>query len=84
MPSRWRSLTVVRVDLKVDLHRTHCAGIGVAHLHLPMPVPSPLLRVFSGLTGARRAAESIVPTRSFDDVILPTVTRRGLIKRSCM
>src|SRR5688572_567691 len=43
-----------------------------------MPVPPPLLRVFSGLAGTRRAVESIVPKRTFDDVVLPPVTRRAL------
>src|SRR5688572_22979488 len=38
----------------------------------------PLLRVFSGLTGNRRVVESIVPRRTFDDVILPPATRRTL------
>jgi SpoVK/Ycf46/Vps4 family AAA+-type ATPase len=41
-------------------------------------MPHPLLRVFSGLTGGRRVVESIVPRRSFDDVILPPPTRRTL------
>jgi SpoVK/Ycf46/Vps4 family AAA+-type ATPase len=43
-----------------------------------MPVPPPLLRVFSGLAGTRRAVESIVPKRTFDDVVLPPATRRAL------
>src|SRR5919107_2919190 len=43
-----------------------------------MPLPPPLLRVFSGLAGGRRAVESVVPRRSFDDVILPAATRRAL------
>jgi SpoVK/Ycf46/Vps4 family AAA+-type ATPase len=38
----------------------------------------PLLRLFSSLSGARRAVESIVPRRTFDDVILPASTRRAL------
>jgi SpoVK/Ycf46/Vps4 family AAA+-type ATPase len=38
----------------------------------------PLLRLFSGLTGARRVVESIVPVRTFEDVILPPATRRAL------
>lgn len=40
--------------------------------------PLPLPRLFSGLFGARRAVESIVPRRTFDDVILPPSTRRSL------
>ena len=43
-----------------------------------MPLPPPLLRVFSGLAGTRRTVESIVPRRTFDDVILPRETRRAL------
>jgi SpoVK/Ycf46/Vps4 family AAA+-type ATPase len=39
---------------------------------------NPLLRVFSGFSGARRAVESIIPRRTFDDVILPPATRRAL------
>ena len=38
----------------------------------------PLLRLFTGVTGARRAVDSIVPRRTFDDVILPAETRRAL------
>jgi SpoVK/Ycf46/Vps4 family AAA+-type ATPase len=43
-----------------------------------MPISNPLLRVFSGLSGARRSVESIVPRRTFADVILPPSTRRSL------
>jgi SpoVK/Ycf46/Vps4 family AAA+-type ATPase len=39
---------------------------------------NPLFRVFSGLAGGRRPVDSIVPRRSFDDVILPPATRRAL------
>jgi SpoVK/Ycf46/Vps4 family AAA+-type ATPase len=39
---------------------------------------NPLFRVFSGLTGTRRAADAMIPRRSFDDVILPSATRRAL------
>jgi SpoVK/Ycf46/Vps4 family AAA+-type ATPase len=39
---------------------------------------NPLLRVFSGLTGTRRAADTVIPRRSFADVILPPSTRRAL------
>jgi SpoVK/Ycf46/Vps4 family AAA+-type ATPase len=39
---------------------------------------NPLLRVFSGLTGARRAVETVIPRRSFDDVVLPPATRQAL------
>ena len=38
---------------------------------------NPLLRAF-GLSTARRAVESLVPRRSFDDVVLPERTRRAL------
>jgi SpoVK/Ycf46/Vps4 family AAA+-type ATPase len=41
-------------------------------------VPNPLLQVLSGLTRSRRVVESVVPRRSFDDVILPPATRRTL------
>jgi hypothetical protein len=34
--------------------------------------------VLSGLTGTRRPVESVIPRRSFDDVILPAATRRAL------
>ena len=39
---------------------------------------NPLLRVFNSLTEARRVVESTRPRRSFDDVILPSATRRAL------
>ncbi len=38
--------------------------------------PNPFSALFG--TGARRAVETIVPRRSFDDVILPPATRRAL------
>ena len=37
-----------------------------------------LLRALTGMSGARRAVESIVPRRTFEDVILPPATRRAL------
>jgi SpoVK/Ycf46/Vps4 family AAA+-type ATPase len=40
--------------------------------------PFPLPRLFDGFTGARRAVESVVPRRTFNDVILPPETRRAL------
>src|SRR5918993_957187 len=39
---------------------------------------NPLLRAFSGLTASRPVLETIVPRRSFDDVILPPATRHAL------
>jgi SpoVK/Ycf46/Vps4 family AAA+-type ATPase len=39
---------------------------------------NPFMRVLSGLTESPRLVESIVPRRSFDDVILPPPTRRAL------
>jgi SpoVK/Ycf46/Vps4 family AAA+-type ATPase len=39
---------------------------------------NPLLRVFSSLTESRRVVEAVRPRRSFDDVILPSATRRAL------
>lgn len=39
---------------------------------------NPLLRAFTSLTGNRRVVESVIPRRSFDDVILPPATRRTL------
>jgi SpoVK/Ycf46/Vps4 family AAA+-type ATPase len=39
---------------------------------------NPLLRAFTGLLGARRTVETVVPRRTFDDVILPPATRRTL------
>jgi SpoVK/Ycf46/Vps4 family AAA+-type ATPase len=41
-------------------------------------MPSPLLSFFSGRLGGRRAVDTIVPERTFDDVILPPTTRRTL------
>ena len=38
---------------------------------------NPLLRAF-GFSGARRAVESVIPRRTFNDVILPASTRRAL------
>ena len=38
----------------------------------------PLNRLFESLTGTTRAVESIVPRRTFKDVILPALTRRAL------
>ena len=39
---------------------------------------NPLLSVFSGLTGSRRPVETVIPRRTFEDVILPTATRQAL------
>jgi SpoVK/Ycf46/Vps4 family AAA+-type ATPase len=39
---------------------------------------NPLLRALGGLMGARRIVETIVPRRTFEDVILPPATRRAL------
>jgi SpoVK/Ycf46/Vps4 family AAA+-type ATPase len=39
---------------------------------------NPLLRVFTELAGSRRTVETVVPKRTFDDVILPPTTRRAL------
>ena len=39
---------------------------------------NPLLRALTGLTAPRRVVESVIPRRSFDDVILPPATRRTL------
>jgi SpoVK/Ycf46/Vps4 family AAA+-type ATPase len=39
---------------------------------------NPLFRAFSGLMGAQRTVDSVVPRRTFDDVILPPSTRRAL------
>jgi SpoVK/Ycf46/Vps4 family AAA+-type ATPase len=39
---------------------------------------NPLLRVLTGVGDARRIVETVVPNRSFDDVILPPATRRSL------
>lgn len=38
----------------------------------------PFLRLFSSLTGERRAVESVTPRRTFDDVILPPATMKAL------
>ena len=43
-----------------------------------MLMPNPLFRVLSGFASSRRAVESIVPRRTFDDVVLPPATRRAL------
>jgi len=40
--------------------------------------PFPLTRLFEGLAGPNRAVESLVPRRTFSDVILPAATRRSL------
>ena len=40
--------------------------------------PFPLNRLLDGLIGTNRAVESVVPRRSFQDVILPAPTRRAL------
>jgi SpoVK/Ycf46/Vps4 family AAA+-type ATPase len=39
---------------------------------------NPLLRVLSSFTESRRVVEATLPRRSFDDVILPSATRRAL------
>src|SRR5919107_1347111 len=41
-------------------------------------MPSPLLSLFTGRFGGRRAVETIAPERTFADVILPPTTRRTL------
>jgi SpoVK/Ycf46/Vps4 family AAA+-type ATPase len=41
-------------------------------------MPSPLLDLFTGRFGAKRAVETITPQRTLADVILPPVTRRAL------
>jgi SpoVK/Ycf46/Vps4 family AAA+-type ATPase len=41
-------------------------------------VANPILRAFSGLMGSRRTVEAVTPRRTFEDVILPPVTRRSL------
>src|SRR5919112_1716858 len=41
-------------------------------------MPSPLLSLFSGRFGGRRAVETVTPERTFADVILPPATRRTL------
>jgi len=40
--------------------------------------PFPFNRLLEGLAGSSRAVESIVPRRTFHDVILPAATRRSL------
>jgi SpoVK/Ycf46/Vps4 family AAA+-type ATPase len=40
--------------------------------------PNPLLRFINSLSGARRVVESVVPRRTFADVILTPATRRAL------
>jgi SpoVK/Ycf46/Vps4 family AAA+-type ATPase len=39
---------------------------------------NPLLRVLTGVVDPRRIVESVVPRRSFEDVILPPATRQAL------
>ena len=39
---------------------------------------NPFLRVLTGIADPKRIVESVVPRRSFDDVILPPATRRSL------
>ena len=59
-----------------DHFDTDVDGCGFAFdFHL---MTNPLLRVLNGLTGSRRTVETVVPRRSFDDVILPPATRRAL------
>ncbi len=38
----------------------------------------PFLKLFSALTSDRRTVESVIPRRTFDDVVLPPATRRAL------
>ena len=45
---------------------------------IDISAPFPLTRLFEGITGGTRAVESIVPRRTFQDVILPAATRRAL------
>jgi SpoVK/Ycf46/Vps4 family AAA+-type ATPase len=40
--------------------------------------PFPLNRLFEGLTGTSRAVQSVIPRRTFRDVVLPAATRRAL------
>jgi SpoVK/Ycf46/Vps4 family AAA+-type ATPase len=42
------------------------------------PLPDRLIRAFNELSGSRRTTESIVPRRTFSDVILPDKTIRAL------
>src|SRR4029077_7315609 len=44
----------------------------------PLVATSPLLRAIAGFIGSPRIVESMVPRRTFDDVILPPATRRAL------
>ena len=39
---------------------------------------NPFLRAFNALTGVRRTVDTVIPRRTFDDVILPQLTRRAL------
>src|SRR5215475_13255257 len=39
---------------------------------------NPILQAFTDLTSPRRTVETVVPRRTFDDVILPAATRRQL------
>src|SRR6478672_9007406 len=39
---------------------------------------NPLIRALTGIGDSRRIAETVVPQRSFKDVILPAATRRAL------
>jgi SpoVK/Ycf46/Vps4 family AAA+-type ATPase len=43
-----------------------------------LQVPRPLANLFGVFSGTRKAVESLVPRRTFDDVILPESTRRAL------
>ena len=47
-------------------------------------MPSTLLSFFSGRLAGRRAVETIVPERTFDDVILPPTTRETLLFSASM
>lgn len=42
------------------------------------PLPDRLIRAFNELSGGKKTTESIVPRRTFDDVILPERTYRAL------
>jgi SpoVK/Ycf46/Vps4 family AAA+-type ATPase len=42
------------------------------------PLPDRLIRAFNELSGSKRTTESIVPRRTFDEVILPEKTVRAL------
>jgi SpoVK/Ycf46/Vps4 family AAA+-type ATPase len=41
-------------------------------------MPSPLQSLWDGVTGRRQAIESVVPRRTFADVVLPPATRQAL------